>query len=325
MGRGARPTVRRGARRGGSRALPGQLRADPAGGDGLDRCRAAAGRRALRGRAHADGEAGRRVGLGAPGPARRDRRRGRRRGRPLRRLRGAGQVPGRAGGAARGQPGGGPPSATGRARSPRWRSACASIVPSDRFGIELPVDGGKLRAHVLRTRGRRGVRRRWRNCRQRAPPVAGPRKPSSGSSRRPGTSLRAALPGHLRGHATGGHGVALRDAAAKRRALPRRAVLHGGQKRPRTPTLRRSPARPGGGRGGGRAGPLPGLRGGPEPPRPAGARERLPPGGDPPGAPLRRDRGVEPDAPRDPSAGRAGRADRHDRAHPRRDRDRARS
>jgi GAF domain-containing protein len=57
------------------------------------------------------------------------------------------------------------------------------LLPSDRFGIELPVAGDKLRAYVLATRNATSARSKSRNCHRRGPPAAGPRKPGSGSSR----------------------------------------------------------------------------------------------------------------------------------------------
>src|SRR2546426_9576015 len=68
------------------------------------------------------------------------------------------------------------------------------LLPSDRFGIELPIDGDKLRAHVLSTRNAKSA------------PVQVEELPSAGGARRVGRGKRAGGVAALWGG--GGGGVA---------------------------------------------------------------------------------------------------------------------
>ncbi len=102
------------------------------------------------------------------------------------------------------------------------------LVPTERFGIELPIEGDRLQGHLLTPRSATAE-----PTRPTVLPAAGTacdwvmqnRQWMVVSSR---DELRNRFPGHLRGDEQGGYGVPVRDTAGQRRALPGNAVLHGG-------------------------------------------------------------------------------------------------
>jgi hypothetical protein len=153
------------------------------------------------------------------------------------------------------------------------------LVPTERFGIELPIEGDRLQGHLLTPRG------------QTAEPTQPTVLPAAGtacnwvmqnrqwmvvSSRE---ELRQTFPVTFAGHARGGHGVAVRGAAGQRRALPWRPVFHG-QPHGGLCGAAAGFSRAGGGCGRGRIGRLPRARGGAPAARSVGGRERVPAGGD---------------------------------------------